>query len=103
MTIQCCQVDLHVGPQLEEEDGVEEGGECAPAGAQVVALQVDDGDRHEEEAADVDHVQQEAEALADPLLKRTVPCLDRNSKQMLVMGASSYDVRTEGGYLQKQT
>ena len=80
--------DLHVGPQLEEEDGVEEGGECSPAGAQVVALQVDDGDRHEEEAADVDHVQQEAEALADPLLKRTVPCLDRNSTRRLVISVT---------------
>ena len=60
---------LHVGPQLQEEHCVEEGCECAPCRSEVIPLEVDDCDWDDEEAGDVDDLQQEAEALPDPLLK----------------------------------
>ena len=63
-------VDLDVRPELQEEHRVEERGEGAAPRAQVLAPQVDDGDRHEEEAGDVDDVQQEPDALPDPFLNR---------------------------------
>ena len=72
MQVSLCIYNLHVRPQFKEENRVEEGGEGAPAGAEVVALEVDDCDGDEEEAGDVDDLQQEAEALPDPLLKLTV-------------------------------
>ena len=78
MTIQCCQVDLHVGPQFKEENRVEEGGEGATTGPEMVSLEVDDCDGDEEEAGDVDDLQQEAEALSDPLLKGIVSTSQKN-------------------------
>ena len=65
---------LHVGPQLQEEHRVEEGGEGAPCRPEVVPLEVDDCDWDDEEAADVDDLQQEAEALPDPFLKYVPRC-----------------------------
>ena len=42
----------------------------------MVSLEVDDCDGDEEEAGDVDDLQQEAEALSDPLLKGIVSCFE---------------------------
>ena len=73
--------NLHVGPQLQEEHCVEEGGEGAPCRSEVIPLEVDDCDGDDEEAGDVDHLQQEAEALPNPLLKYVPRCTRWFGKQ----------------------
>ena len=60
--------NLHIAPQLQEEDAVGESDDGGPEDPDVVGLDVDDEDGDEEHEEEVEHVEEAAKAPGHHLL-----------------------------------
>ena len=60
--------NLHIAPQLQEEDAVGESDDGGPEDPDVVGLDVDDEDGDEEHEEEVEHVKEAAQAPGHHLL-----------------------------------